>query len=80
MQGQNEMSSEIQTRKCRMHVKSPETGRNFIVERGEKVTDAPWSLSEKLLCGECAHLRIIAQIQIIANVRLDFLGSEMTLI
>ena len=54
VQGQNEISSETQVRKRRKHVKSPETGRNFIIGRGDKVTDAPWSLFEELLCCECA--------------------------
>ncbi len=54
VQSQDEISSGTQTRKRRKHIKSPETGRNFIIGRGEKVSDAPWSLFEELLCGECA--------------------------
>jgi hypothetical protein len=54
LQGDKEMSSGIQARKRRKHAKAPETGRNFIIGRGEEAKDAPWSLFEELLCGECA--------------------------
>jgi hypothetical protein len=54
LQGDKEMSSGIQARKRRKHAKAPETGRNFIIGRGEEAKDAPWSLFEELLCGKCA--------------------------
>ena len=41
IQAENEMSSGTQERKRRKHTKSPETGRNFLMERGQNTVDAP---------------------------------------
>ena len=41
-------------RKRRKHGLGKETGRQFMIGRGEDVTSARWSLFEKLLCIECA--------------------------
>ena len=58
MLAENEMSSGTQERKRRKNTaKSPGTGRNFLMGRGQNTVDAPWALFEELLCGECAlHL------------------------
>ena len=48
-QGHNEIYLETQVRKRRKHVKSAETGRNFIIAWGEEMSNAPWSLMEELL-------------------------------
>ena len=55
VQGENEISSGIQARKHRKHTKSHETWKNFMIGRGQHTIDAPWTLFEELLCGECAR-------------------------
>lgn len=46
-------------RKRRKHGLSKETGRDFMIGRGEEVAATPWSLFEELLCIECAlHIGI----------------------
>ena len=42
------------SRKRRKHTAEKESGRHFMLRRGESVASAPWLLLEELLCIECA--------------------------